>query len=505
MQSLWPWQEAGIKRVIELLGAGELSVCVTAPTGMGKGKMLEGNALHVIESGGKVILFTNRKMLTKQTGDRFSEAGIEFGYASASLGVNTQTPMTVASVQTVTRRVSREVMALPHADLVLIDEAHNRGFDKMLTAYREANRGVAICGYTATPVGLKGKYDHLVIAGTKRDGRQHGALVPCHVFAPSEPDMRGVRMNSEGEYVQHGMVKRVVQCTVFSDIFDTWQRRAVSDSFGFRPTMVWAPGVPESKWIVEQFRQRGISAEHIDSETSDDERARIADGSRDGQIAVVSSFGVLREGVDWPWISYGILVQVCGAITTYLQVVGRILRMWPGKHDAILQDHSGAWWRHGSPNEDREWTLDDTNQSIAKSRKKAIQNGEKKEGICCPKCGGIRAVGPTCPHCGYQHTRSVRMVRTINGELVRMQGSVVKRKKQVSPAQKAWNSALYRCGSTGRTLKQAVGLFNKETGGSNPLPPPDVQPQPAIGDPLWHERVNHVYPRFNRRRHGQYA
>lgn len=504
-KDLWPWQQAGIDAVYDLLSAGELSICCTAPTGMGKGMMLEELSRRYIDQGGKVILFTNRKLLTAQTGSRMTEAGIAFGYASATLGMNTQMPMTVASVQTVQSRIKNQMMELPKADLVLIDEAHNRGFDKTLEAYREVNPGTAVVGFTATPTGLKGKYEHLVVAGTKREGRQHGALVPCLVFAPSEPDMRGVTMTAEGEYVHKGMVKRVMQCTVFSDIFDTWQQHAsngfVNDGeYQIRPTMVWAPGVPESQWIVQEFRNRGITAEHIDGTTSDAERTRIKEGSQNGSISVVSSFGVLREGVDWPWISYGILVQVCGAITTYLQIVGRILRAWPGKRDAILQDHSGAWHRHGSPNEDREWELTDTNKSIAKNRKKQLQIGDKSEGICCPKCGGVRAVGPTCPHCGYQHTRSVRMVRTVDGELVKMQGSVVKRKKQFTPEQKAWTAALYRCAMSGRTLKQAVGLYNQQTGGQSPLPPDICQPQPPRGDPQWHEKVADVYPRYNRRR-----
>ncbi len=413
----WPWQTRGIAEVIKLLEAGELSVAVTSPTGMGKGYMIEELIMYFLMRGAKCILFTDRRMLTKQTGDRFQTAGIHFGYASAEHGMDLHMNMIVASLQTVRSRVKRLTMQLPLVDLVVIDEAHKRGFDYMLDAYRSTHPGVAVVGFTASPVGLKGKYSHLVVAGTKPEGRDGGALVPCTVIGMPEPDMTGVKMNKVGEYVYKGMVKRVMECTVFGDIFDEWKRSAVVPHLGasgewtsYRPTIVWSPGVPESKWVVEQFMAMGISAAHIDGTTDESERDRIRAGSLDGSIKVVSSFGVLREGVDWPWLSYGILLQVCGAYETFVQLVGRILRKFPGKSSAILQDHSGTWWRHGSPNFDREWRLEDTNKSIAEERKKKAAKAatETPEGdipdsvpVSCPKCRGVRSGGAVCPHCGY--------------------------------------------------------------------------------------------------------
>lgn len=496
----WPWQTRAFDETVSLLSRGVLSVCVTAPTGMGKGKMIEDLSMHCLGMGGRVILFTDRKMLTKQTGERFAAAGVNFGYVSAEHGMDTFPSLLIASIQTLRSRIKKSVMSLPDADLVICDERHRRTHDFVVDLYRKHHPAVSVVGYTATPVGLKGKCDALVIAGTKPEGREHGALVPCRVIAPSEPDMKGVRMNAVGEYVAAGMVKRVMQCTVFADIFDTWHKHG-SD----RPTLVWAPGVPESQWIVAEFRKRGITAEHIDGKTEEADRERIRAGSKDGSIQVVSSCGVLREGVDWPWVSYGILVQVCGAYETFVQIVGRILRAYPGKRDAILQDHSGTWWRHGSPNFDREWSLDDTNLSIAEERRKQLTKNDADhtesgdpEPICCPQCHGIRVGGATCPHCGYKHTGSVRMIRKENGELVAMKGDIHPRQQQKSPFEKAWTSALFRCASTGRTFAQASGLFHKETGRWASAVP-ECFPKPAPGSPDWDRKIADVYPKFNRR------
>jgi superfamily II DNA or RNA helicase len=447
--------------------------------------------------GARCIIFTDRKMLTRQTGERFAAAGIQFGYVSATLGMETNHNVTVASLQTMRSRLSRDKMALPHADVLIIDEAHKTGFDWIVNEYKKANPGVIIIGFTATPVGLKDKYDKLVTAGTKAEGREYGALVPCRVIGMPEPDMRGVKMNKVGEYVHKGMVKRVMQCTVFADIFDQWEKSG-SD----RPTLVWAPGVPESRSVVEEFRKRGITAEHIDGETEDDDRKRIREGSLCGSVRIVSSFGVMREGVDWPWISYGILVQVCGAYETFVQLVGRILRSSPGKTDAILQDHSGTWWRHGSPNDDRSWLLADTNTKIQKERaealSKSVADGGDPEPICCPQCHGLRMSGTKCPHCGYEHSKSVRMIRSEGGDLVAMEGDVFPKKKQRSAMNKRWAATLFRAGSTGMTFAQAAAMHMRETG----VWAPNNKECHPIRGPLtddWNRPVRDVYPGFNRR------
>jgi DNA repair protein RadD len=492
----WAWQQRALTETLDLLGRGVLSVCVTAPTGAGKGKMIEDLVVHFTDLGARVILFTDRKMLTKQTGDRFAAAGINFGYVSASHGMDTFPSVLIASIQTLRSRLKKAVMRLPEADLVICDECHRRTHDFCVNLYRLRNLGVSVVGYTASPVGLKDKYDALVVAGTKPECRAGGALVPCRVIGLPSPDMRGVRMTKVGEYEQKGMAKRVMQCTAFADIFDTWMKHGIH-----RPTLVWAPGVPESRWIAEQFNKRGITAAHIDGETEEDERSRIRGGSCDGSIYVVSSCGVLREGVDWPWISYGILLQVCGAYETFVQIVGRLLRSYPGKFDAILQDHSGTWWRHGSPNFDRQWSLDDTNTSIAAERKPPANDPGDNEGpkdsepICCPRCNGIRIGGVKCPHCGYESARGVRLIKKENGELVDM---CKPPPPQKSRFEKTWASVLFRCGSTGKTFSQAAWLYHKETG-QWAQSTPGCWPKPSPGSDDWSRKIADIYPKYNRR------
>jgi superfamily II DNA or RNA helicase len=399
----------------------------------------------------------------------------------------------IASVQTASSRGGK--FALPDANWVFVDEIHNQAFRWVIEHYRQ--RGSIVFGFTATPVDLAGVCDKLIVAGTNSELRSCGALVRCKVFSPEQPDLDGVRRLRNREYDPIELRRRfeIVKWEVFANAFKEWRRLNPDE----KPTLLWAPGVEESLWFVEQFIGRDVRAEHIDGETPDEKREEIFEGSRSGRIPIVSSCGVLREGVDLPWVVHGILVQVCGRLSTYLQIVGRLLRAYPGKELAILQDHAGAFWRHGSPNQDRDWQLDDTDAKIDQRVSKARREGKIAEPIRCPRCGMERLRGPQCPHCGYKHQRGAREIRMIDGQLKRVTGNLVKCMKQVTPEQRVWTSCLYAAAysKNGMTLRQAAGLYKQRTG---EWPPQGLKNMPEPDSLDWNRAVKHVYPWLTNRK-----
>lgn len=494
---LWPHQASGLDELGRAVDAGEKAICVTSPTGGGKTTIISCRIEQVIERGGRVALFTNRKILTNQASGRLRDFGLEHGVMAAGHDPRMWARVQVCSLQTVGKRVfarkeaeREDAWELPNVDEVHIDEAHSNKAEtatKIISHYKA--RGVPVIGWTATPVGLAGIYDKLIVAGRNSDLRRCGSLVRCDVYAPTEPDMKGVRFNAVGEYVQDEMRKRVMQCTVFGDVFSHW-RRLNPDG---RPTLMWAPGVQESKWFAEQWRREGVTAGHIDGETPEEERKELFAASKEGRIKVLCSCGVMREGADLPWVSHGILCQPCGALSTYLQIVGRILRAHPesGKTLAIMQDHAGAWHRHGSPNWDRDWDLSDTDKSIAKQVREQREQGKEQEPICCPRCGGIRRTGAECPFCGHSHVKSVRAVRMVDGTLKKMVGPTVKVKRQKSAEQKAWDSALFAAGRSRRTVEQARAIYFNAVGN---WPPEGLRNMPPASSTDWQRRAGDVYP-----------
>ena len=477
--SPWPHQIRALNEIRKAVAAGRKKILLTLPTGGGKTLVFTEEAKRWAGEEKRVGIFANRRLLVSQADKAFGSEWhgvIANGHREESVH-----RIQVCSMQTLdSRALRRKTMEMPEFDLYVIDEAHSNkaGVGQAVMEHCQS-RNAFLLGVTATPVGLGSCYDHLIVAGTNSELRKCGALVPCDVYAPEEPDMTGVR-KIHGEYCEGEMRKRFRETVVFGNVFEHWRRLNPRGDM----TLVFAPGVEESIWLRDEFRKQGVTCEHMDGSTSEGEREQILAGSKDGSVQVVTSCGVLREGADLPWVRHGILLQPCGGLTLYLQIVGRLLRAYPGKDKAILQEHAGAFHRHGSPNMDREWTLDDTDVSLAKERKQKVERGLEPEGIVCPQCRGVRKAGPVCPFCGHQHQRSVRLIRMTNGELRKQIGSVVKK----SSDSKIWTGCLFAAGMRGMTLAQAAGMYRQKTGHNLPQ---DKHPEDRSA---WSLRVRDVYP-----------
>lgn len=174
----------------------------------------------------------------------------------------------------------------------------------------------------------------------------------------------------------------------------------------------------------------------------------------------------MREGLDWPWLAHGIFACVFGSLQSYLQAGGRLLRAHPGKERAIIQDHGGNWWRHGSLNADRDWHLGDTAE-VAAAIREDLYRGENppKEPFRCPQCSAI-VCSQTCI-CGYviKSSRPFRRVVQSDGTLIDVEGRIFKPRviKQYPTTQRLWSRVYWRAKNTGTmTFRAAWGLFCHE-------------------------------------------
>jgi DNA repair protein RadD len=416
------YQENGIALVDEAIQQGHKAICLVATTGAGKTLWASEYISRAVARGQHAMILTNRRILLSQAGAALERHGVHHGVYAAGFEFEPREDVQLGSIQTIACRDSR-----PPCDLVLVDEAHSNtgnGARSIIDYYKQ--HGATIIGLTATPVGLAGIYDCLVEMVKGSELIKRGMLVPGRVYGPSEPDLRGVRITSTGEYAHGQAAQRVMECLVFGDVFDHWKR--LNDG---RLSVVFAPGVQESKWFVEQFEQRGVSSAHIDGSLSQAERDDIFSEMSNGKVQLVSSCGVLREGWDFPAVSHGLLVQACYGLSTFLQIVGRLKRAFPSKSSYILQDHAGAFWRHGNPDADRNWVLGDSDLEIAKRRAEECRAGAQQD-IRCQQCGMVRQHGIACPGCGHRQLQSIRLVRTVAGELVEMHGDAISTKRPKS-------------------------------------------------------------------------
>ena len=116
-----------------------------------------------------------------------------------------------------------------------------------------------------------------------------------------------------------------------------------------------------------------------------------------------------------------ILARPTKQLGLYRQMIGRVLRTAPGKTDAIILDHAGAWHRHGLPEDHIEWTLDVDARAENRTHE-GRKRGEAPALRECPSCKQIMAAPPPCVHCGWEPRPRGREVDFLDGELGLVRG-----------------------------------------------------------------------------------
>jgi len=519
---LKPHQLSGLGKIRQARREGRVPLLVVAPCCGGKSRVITELAMDETRRGGRTVIKVHRKMLLDQLVGNFAAAGITPGVISPDYTPEPLHKIQIVSAQTVySRAVLRSTLDMPEAQLVITDEAHQQSgtreraiifgsFQNNTVQVGYANNGADVIGFTATPL-MNGRiYKHIIELASYSELRACGMHQLIATVGPTEIDTQGLNLNRAMEYSEKKLEERVQ--IIFGDVYSHWQ---VLNPMQL-PTILFAPSVPSSRWFANQFFQRGVPVAHLDGthclipeggelkeyKTTRELRQHILDLSKAGEIKCIMNRFVLREAVDMPWLYHGITATVFGSVTTALQVVGRLQRKWPAYTHKILQDHGGIFWRHGDPNEDREWKLGDTAKQYSLDRVKKIQSGEIPEGIRCPKCGTWRKEGEQCYGCNNKHKQSVRVVRQITGNLKRMTGRIYKTTKSSDDRAKIWTSALFAGGRANRTVSSAVKLYADQLAAkglsidwgvvSNKPPSPD--------NPDWHRSVRDVFPWTVRRR-----
>src|SRR5579859_5145773 len=139
---------------------------------------------------GRVLFLAHRRELILQTSRKLYELGIDHGILLPGYPVRLHEAVQIASVATLhARAVRSNLIEMPPADLVIVDEAHHvraRTYMRILEAYPKA----VVLGLTATPCrgdgrGLGNAFDALVECPNVAELIEGGFLVPTKVYAPS--------------------------------------------------------------------------------------------------------------------------------------------------------------------------------------------------------------------------------------------------------------------------------------------------------------------------------
>ena len=116
---------------------------------------------------------------------------------------------------------------------------------------------------------------------------------------------------------------------------------------GREQTIAFSPTQDHSKFLVEKFNSNGISAEHIDCWTPEDDRRAMFEAHNNGEFKILSCSRLLNTGYEAPSVRCIIDCFPTKSVTTYVQRIGRLQRTFQGKEYGVYLGHSGNFERFG--------------------------------------------------------------------------------------------------------------------------------------------------------------
>lgn len=422
---LRPYQQRAIQETRRALAEGHKRVCLYAPTGAGKTELAIGISQLARAKNRRVMFLANRVELISQAAERFARYGIYPGILQGENTHNTRADIVVGSIQTFSSR--KRFGWNFDTDILIVDEAHGCAGSQQYLKLFETWNNIPVIGLTATPFsrGLGKKYpwgtvfEKLVVVSTIRELIDMDYLVDCEIYAPSEPDLSGVKIVA-GDYHEGQLGEAVDKQELIGDIVSHWKK--LSNGV---PTICFATNIAHSKHIVEQFLGAGISAEHVDCYMADEDRKGAIARFKRGETRVLSNVALFAEGFDAPATACMILARPTKSLIRYIQMAGRVLRPADGKDKALILDHSGTVRRLGFPTDDLPLELDD-----GKPKKAGESKPKERLPKVCTSCGYVDPKNRhKCPSCGFAPERK-SAVETREGELVQFKKSASKNDKQ---------------------------------------------------------------------------
>lgn len=466
MPELRPYQVDVVQKCRDQFAAGVRRILLVAPTGSGKTVISAEMVKTALEKNRRALFLVHRRELLNQAANKLHAVGIDSGVIAAGFEPRPGQLVQVASISTLHVRAMRTAkIYLPHADLVVVDEAHHcraKSWRDILDAYPNA----AIVGLTATPCrgdgrGLGEIFQTLVECPNVSELVKMGFLVGTRVYAPPPPDLSGVKITA-GDYNEKGLAEVMNTGQLVGDVVMHWQRHGEG-----RKTLVYAVDVAHSMHIRDEFNRAGISAGHIDGTTPAEERDAILSQLRSGVLDVVSNCQVLTEGFDAPDVGCIILARPTKSFGMYRQIVGRGLRPSPDKADGmcIVIDHAGATLEHGFVDEPVEWDLKEDKRAASKTVAGATKAQVRKL-VDCPECGSVRWQGRPCS-CGWRPQGYGEGQPFMDGDLIELDRNGNPRKHVKNPVwepESFYKQLLWYCQERGWAPGWAAHKYREKFG-----------------------------------------
>ncbi|NOH91416.1 DEAD/DEAH box helicase [Vibrio sp. AIC-3] len=357
MYTLRPYQADSVKSVIHYFRKHQTPAVLVLPTGAGKSLVIAELARL---AKGRVLVLAHVKELVEQNHEKYEGYGLKGSIFSAGLGrKETDQQVVFASVQSVVRNLDSFSNQF---SLLVIDECHRvpdektSSYQKVITHLRENNSGIKVLGLTATPyrLGMGWIYQYHTRGQVRSDEPRffrdcifelpirylldEGFLTPARMIdAPVlSYDFSQLKPASTGRYKEAELDMVIEQSKRATPQIVDQIIHLAQDKLGI---MVFAATVRHAQEILGLLPEGEASIVIGDTPTL--ERDQIISDFKERKIKFLVNVSVLTTGFDAPHVDLIAILRPTESISLYQQIVGRGLRLSPGKKECLVLDYAG--------------------------------------------------------------------------------------------------------------------------------------------------------------------
>ena len=398
-KTLRPYQQEALNQLRNRLRETDDPLLVNASVGAGK-SLIIAELLKIIEKANwRALCLTMNSTLIQQNAETYREQGGHPGIYCSGLGEkDTLAPVIFGSPHSIAKGIKgNKKIKEVRFNLIVIDEAHNINPDDNASMYmrilnhyglqaQTEQYNYRIVGLTGTPyrgksvsiVGAAQLFKEQVCSISTSWLIANDFLVPPVFGKPQVEafDMKDIRTDSLGKFRNKDLEE-----AIYKNDRLTGQiiREVVSVvESGRNGAFIFSSTIPHAQECMRSLPPETSAI--ITGDTPHEKRKSILASAKQGHIKYLVNVATLLVGVDVPNFDVCAWLRPTESLTLYVQGIGRVLRLSPGKQDALVLDYAGNLERHGD--------LDDP---IIVD---AIKQQEKEKEYCMPcfDCGTLNTM-----------------------------------------------------------------------------------------------------------------
>lgn len=398
---LRPYQADIVERAAKAKG----SVLIELATGGGKSIIAKEIIKRETDQGGIALIVAPKITLLEQLAETFNELQPQIIHGAKDYDKDHN--VFVSTLQTAHKR---KLGFTP--TMILIDETHYGFSGKMIKQLLDSFKGKVV-GLSATPYDKQGK----TLEGFKTHLNDYsleyminnGYLVPMISYQPVKVNLKGIRTTA-GDYNMQDLDQKFNNIESVMQVVDATKQKILDRN----QSLVFCITIKHCEAMAQAYNDAGVSAMAIHSQLTKDEQLKAMTAFKSGDIKVLTNADMLTTGFDHPPTDTIILARATKSQNLYKQMVGRVLRLAPSKHDAVLLDCAGVISNLGLPTTPikpmQEHEAIEAKQSVcsecaSKRVYRTIKNNTAYK--VCAECGhheeSESQTGYECAECGKIH------------------------------------------------------------------------------------------------------